>query len=102
MNNQNLVNQGTRLSRKGGRRPGGGRKKKVATLVKEKFLNEKEAVKSLEFIKSLRDDENQPSGVRFDAAKEILDRVWGKARQSVDVTANGINLVFSPAPGVLL
>ena len=71
---------------KGGARPGAGAKKKPATILRELCIREniQEAEKSLEFIKKMRDDVKQAPSLRVECAKEIMDRIWGKSKQSMD------------------
>jgi hypothetical protein len=71
---------------RGGYRVNGGRKKKAATILRELCIREnvQEAEKSLMFIKSLRDDPTQPASLRVECAKEMMDRIWGKSKQSVE------------------
>lgn len=70
---------------RGGKRPGSGAKKKQATILRELCIREnvQEAEKSLMFIKSIRDDVSKPDSLRVECAKELMDRIWGKAVQAV-------------------
>lgn len=67
---------------RGGTRKGAGRKKSFATKLKERKLESenKEAGKSLDFVIRLRDNKDAPLELRNDAAKEVMDRIWGKSK----------------------
>ena len=41
--------------------------------------------KSLDVVVKIRDDEDNPSSTRLEAARYILDQLWGKAPVRVDV-----------------
>ena len=76
-------------STKGGRRPGAGRKLKQSTILKRLAIEKAgdEAEKSLQFCVDLRNDEYEPKSLRFAAAQEIMDRVWGKSKQQIESPA---------------
>lgn len=52
-----------------------------------------EAEKSFKFIVSLRDNRNVSDSIRFAAAQDIQDRVFGKPKQSTDITSGGRSLI---------
>ena len=76
------------------RRPGGGRKKKPGTVLREmdQAYRIVEAEKSFRFMVGIRDNAKVPWGIRVEAAKDIQDRVFGKPKQSTDLTSGGKNL----------
>lgn len=76
---------------KGGKREGAGRKKKFATQLKERILEEQngEAAKSLDFCVQLRDEPSAEKGLRLAAATEIMDRVWGKSKTRNEFSGPG-------------
>ena len=43
---------------------------------------EGEAEKSLQFVVQVRDNDSVPFTARLEAAKIVMDRVWGKPRQT--------------------
>jgi hypothetical protein len=71
----------------GGRRPGAGRKPGVIVQLRKLALanSSGEAEKSLAMMVNLRDHSKNES-IQFAAAKEIMDRVWGKPRQTQEIT----------------
>ncbi len=70
---------------RGGARPGAGRKPKNMKLAQAAILSGKEldAKFAFEFFASVMRDENASRKERMDAAREILDRAWGKPAQMV-------------------
>lgn len=80
---------------RGGARSGAGRKKKQATILKELAIKHAngEAEKSLRFLVQMRDDAKNAPGVRLAAAEGIMDRVWGKAKQSIAASGFGHRVV---------
>ncbi len=72
----------------GGKRAGAGRKKKAYTLLRERIIEASvdEARKSFDFLIQLRDNTDEPTGIRKEAALSILDRVLGKPGQSVAIS----------------
>ncbi|TXH41554.1 MAG: hypothetical protein E6Q97_37365 [Desulfurellales bacterium] len=70
----------------GGRRPGAGRPLAAATILRNAALadRDQEAQKSLDFCIALRDNVGAKNDIRLAAAKEIMDRVWGRPKQSVE------------------
>lgn len=79
----------------GGARKGAGRKPKAYTLLKRRLEAEKveEAEKSIDFYIQVRDNPNESTALRLEAATLILDRVLGKAKEhkelSGEVTVKG-------------
>jgi hypothetical protein len=75
-----LLNGGVKQA-PGGARPNNGRKSKFAILYREGLPVTKvaEAEASFAFLVSVRNNESAPLNVRVDCAKEILNRVIGKA-----------------------
>lgn len=73
----------------GGKRKGAGRKTKEITKLRALSLTEKadEADKSLKLLIEFRDDAHMMPELRRDCAKDIMDRIWGKPKQAVDVNA---------------
>lgn len=68
----------------GGAREGAGRKPSELTILRRLTIAEAhgEAEASLQFCVDIRNDENSPGALRLEAAKEIMNRVWGKPAQS--------------------
>jgi len=74
----------------GGRRPGAGRKPKLSTEIRTRALREAngDAEFALGLLVAVLRDNKVDLGLRWAAGIEIMDRVWGKARQGVDVNAS--------------
>lgn len=74
----------------GGKRRVCGRKPKAATILRRQIIENKleEAEASFAFLVSVRNDEEARTDYRLEAAKEILNRVLGKANQTIDIKAN--------------
>lgn len=66
----------------------GGRPKGLAKLVRE-TIGEGAAKALIMAFYDMAMDEKQDGRVRVAAGKEVLDRGWGKAQASVDVTSGG-------------
>lgn len=69
----------------GGARPGAGRKPLAATQLKAKladFIDE--AQRAFQFCVDMMDNKDVEPSLRLAAAKEVMDRVLGKAKQAVD------------------
>lgn len=82
MNNQNLKPAGPG---KGGPRPGSGRKPLAATVLKEKLGDYAEnALEAFKFCSALMKDPTAENNIRLAAAREVMDRLWGKAQQSIE------------------
>ena len=85
---------------RGGPRPNSGRKPKALTVAKQALLAElapETGELSIETKQSAADyafrlfdetmrDQNRAIPIRLDAAREVLNRVWGKPRQAVEVS----------------
>ncbi len=67
----------------GGRRTGAGRKKKQATIIREKAIEEAgaDAEYALGLFVTWQKDETKDDAFRANCAREVLDRVWGKPTQ---------------------
>jgi hypothetical protein len=72
----------------GGARKGSGRKTTYANQLKQLEIANAhgEAAKSLQFLVNLRDNPEASWELRKACADSILDRVWGRARQAIEVT----------------
>ena len=69
----------------GGKREGAGRKPLPATILKEKLGDYAEdALKAFKFCSELMNDTSAEKNVRLAAAREVMDRLWGKAQQSIE------------------
>jgi hypothetical protein len=66
-----------------GRKHGGGRKPREATILKRRLVEDKveEAEASFSYLCAVRDNPFEPSAQRLAAAEMILDRVLGKATE---------------------
>ena len=74
----------------GGARKGAGRKPKITATIREKALEQAngDAEYALGlFIGMMRDSKNSKS-MRMTAAKEIMDRVWGRPTQRAEVAVD--------------
>jgi len=87
----------------GGRRPGAGRKPKAITTIRKKALEDAsgDAERALAFIIAIQDDEAQPIRLRKECAIEVMDRVWGKSKQTSEISGSiDTNVtVYIPANG---
>ncbi len=84
MNNQNLRPIPKRKMGSGGPRPGSGRKPLAATVLKEKLGDfAEDALKAFKFCSELMNDPSAEKNVRLAAAREVMDRLWGKSMQQV-------------------
>jgi len=85
----NPEKQSNLIKPRGGRREGAGRPpgapNKLTRPVKE--LAAEQGLASIERLVQLRDDADSEQ-VRFAAAKELLDRAYGRARQEIDLTGD--------------
>ena len=79
----------------GGRRPRAGRKPKLTTTIKERALKEAngDAEYALGLVIALMKDESLDMPIRYAAALETMDRVWGKAVQQANVKQSGAVLL---------
>ncbi len=85
MNNQNLRPIAERKRGSGGPRPGSGRKPLAATVLKEKLGDyADDALKAFKFCSELMNDPSAEKNVRLAAAREVMDRLWGKSTQQVE------------------
>lgn len=77
-----------RVSKKGGARPGAGRKKgvpnKATAEVKE--IAREYTQSALQTLASIMQGEEQPASARVAAANALLDRAYGKPSQAVEHT----------------
>lgn len=58
--------------------------RRTMTVECAKYLKEQGKL-SLDTVVAIRDDLNNPPNVRLDAARYILDQLWGKAQARVDI-----------------
>ena len=87
MNNQNLKPP---KPGKGGPRPGSGRKPLAATVLKEKLGDyAQDALAAFKFCSELMNDTSAEKNVRLAAAREVMDRLWGKSMQQVQHAGEG-------------
>lgn len=71
----------------GGKREGAGRKPLAATVLKEKLGDYAEdALKAFKFCSELMNDASAEKNVRLAAAREVMDRLWGKPTQAVQLS----------------
>jgi hypothetical protein len=47
-----------------------------------------EAEKSLQFLVQMRDNESLPGGTRIEAARLIIENVWGKPKQRMEMSGD--------------
>lgn len=89
---------------RGGRRQGSGRKPSPKTQLARLALAEleEEAEKSIRFMVKLRDDTKVGASVRFAAAQDLIDRRFGRAKQSVGLSNDGQPLTVTIIPAVAL
>lgn len=79
----------------GGARAGAGAKPKAITLLKQRKLadSEAEAEKAFDLIVQFAQDPKRPDEFRRDCANDIMDRIWGKAKNISELTGkNGAPL----------
>lgn len=85
MNNQNLRPIPKEKVGRGGPRPGSGRKPLAATVLKERLGDyADDAIKAFKFCSELMNDPTAEKNVRLAAAREVMDRLWGKSTQQVE------------------
>lgn len=72
---------------RGGARKGAGRKPALAVVLKREAIESKHgsANYALLLFDTVMRDERQELALRLGAAREVMDRVWGKPKQSVEV-----------------
>lgn len=74
-----------RGGQKGGAKPGAGRKPLAATQLKSKLADYAPcALEAFLFNVALMRNALEPTPLRREASKEVMDRLWGKAKQSVE------------------
>lgn len=68
----------------GGSRPGAGRKQSAITVLKGKAIEEAhdDAKYALALFVDFMQNKRLPKRFRADCAREVMDRVWGKAKQT--------------------
>jgi hypothetical protein len=73
-------------SKRGGFRPGSGRKPKAITVYRDAFVADKAdcAEYAFKLYNETMRDESAPRDLRLGAGKEVMDRVWGRAKQAVE------------------
>ncbi len=90
MNNQNLRPIPKEKRPNGGPRPGSGRKPLAATVLKEKLGDyAQDALAAFKFCSELMNDTSAEKNVRLAAAREVMDRLWGKSMQQVQHAGEG-------------
>lgn len=74
-------------SKRGGARAGAGRKPSFAVLMKNDFIASKagEAEYAFALTSAVMRNDHLPTLIRLAAAREVLDRVWGKPKQSLKI-----------------
>lgn len=75
------------MAQRGGARPGAGRKPGQVSKAKREIaeMAKDHAAKALEVLVSVANNAKSPAPARVSAATAILDRGYGKPRQSVDM-----------------
>ena len=73
---------------RGGARKGAGRRPKLTTIIREKALEQAngDAEYALGLIIGVMRDGANDMGMRWAAAKEVMDRVWGKSTYRAEVS----------------
>ena len=76
-----LIHGGKRAN--GGKREGAGRKPKAYTILKRRLIAElgEEAEKCFDFYIQVRNNPEEPTALRLEAARRIEERVFGKPMQ---------------------
>ena len=80
----------------GGRRPGAGRKPKLIKTI-QNYTSPDDANYAVQLVASLMRDETQPSTLRFDAAREILNWALGKPKGAVELGGRDSSNLFLEA-----
>ena len=85
---------------KGGRRIGAGRKPSAKTVLARLALSEldEEAERSIAFLVCVRNDEKYPIHVRVECARDLIDRRFGKPKQSIGVDNDGAPMIITIVP----
>jgi len=80
-----MADEKTAKGKRGGPRPGSGRKRSEAAKLRSEYLNKQHAyaVEALEYQVAVMRNDSQETKDRLTASKLIQDRVWGKAKQSI-------------------
>ena len=80
------------MAQRGGARPGAGRKKGSVSQARRDVaeMAKEHAEAALKTLVSVANNLKAPSAARVSAASAILDRAYGKPRQSVEVDASTI------------
>lgn len=96
------------MAQRGGARPGAGRKKGVVSQAKRELaeMAKDHAETALQVLVDVATSKAAPEAARVSAASAILDRAYGKPRQSVEVdgamagslTVTYVTSPSSPAP----
>jgi hypothetical protein len=88
------------MATRGGARPGAGRKKGQVSQAKKDLSAEakKHAEAALQVLVSVAQSARTPAAARVAAATAILDRGYGKPRQSMEIDAD---LNLTPKPRVI-
>ena len=91
------------MATRGGARPGAGRKKGEISQAKKDLAAEakKHAGAALQVLASVAQNSKAPAAARVSAATAILDRAYGKPRQSVEVDgamAGSVTVTYVTAP----
>ena len=78
----------------GGRRQGAGRKPKIVKEIERKAIAEAgpDAEYALGLHISFMRDDDLPEKLRLQCGQVVMDRVWGKVQQKMDVTSGGLPL----------
>ena len=89
------------MSQAGGKRPGAGRKPgKVSAAKRELVVAAKDmALDMLDVLKGIANDVQAPTAARVSAATAIIERGYGKAPQSLDLSSSDGSM--SPRPNVI-
>ena len=70
---------------KGGKRAGAGRKPLPATQLKERLADyADDSLRAFKFCVAMMDDESVENALRLSAAREVMDRLWGKPKQQLE------------------
>lgn len=74
----------------GGRRSNAGRKPKAVTILKRRIIENRvnEADASFAFLCDVRDNNEEPTALRVEAAKMVFEIVCGKPKQAIDASLN--------------
>lgn len=85
---------------KGGARPGAGRKPTAANQLKEKLGDyAQDALAAFKFCSALMQDESAEKSIRLAAAREVMDRLWGKPQQKLEHSGEVSGRLIIVRPG---